>query len=145
MLNLPDMVAKPTYTMPGRDLVAVDVSYPSDQQLIDEASACSVICPVAPGLATLPDAAQRLVAHLERVRRRVATLHYARQSGVFYERGVFEPRRELATAGRYLLSGFAEWSGDDAEPLVLVVALVPDVCLSATIRLTLEVDRPSPR
>jgi hypothetical protein len=133
-VDLPYSRPKPVITIPGHDLVRVDVTPPADTDLIREAATSSAVIAVVPDAPELRAVVQHLVDHLDAIRTGDAELAFAEYRGAILERGLTEARIKLRDqAERFLFSGLHLIEEPTAR-LVHVVAVLPAISLTAEIR-----------
>lgn len=133
-LDLPYSQLKSVITIPGHDLVGVDVTPAADTDLIREAATASAVIAVVPDAPELLDAVQALVDHLDAIRTGDAELAFAEYRGATLERGLTEARIKLRDqAERFLFSGLHLIEEPTAR-LVHIIAVLPAISLTVEIR-----------
>ena len=133
--DLPYSQHKPIITIPGEDLVSVDVTPPADSDLIREAATASAVIAVVPEAPELRDVVKDLVDHLDAIRTGDAELAFAEYRGAILERAITDTRIRLRDqAERFLFSG-VHFIEEPIARLVHVVAVLPAIALTAEVRM----------
>jgi uncharacterized protein with von Willebrand factor type A (vWA) domain len=133
-LDLPYGEPKRVITIPGDDLVGVDVTPPADTDLIREAATASAVIAVVPDAPELVAVVRELVDHLDAIRTGEAELTFAEYRGAILERGLTDARIKLRDqAERFLFSGLHLIEEPTAR-LAHIIAVLPAISLTAEIR-----------